>query len=75
LNATPESDAVQIMLAGDWRDSRALSETPPAGPVGTSNGFEVDAHLRDRIDYIFVSPHWRVRRYAALADTVHGRYP
>jgi len=74
LNATPESEPVGIMLSR-LRDAREVSEVPPAGPVGTFNGFKPDAPLRDRIDYIFVGPRWRVLRYAALTDTHNGRWP
>ncbi|RVU43810.1 endonuclease/exonuclease/phosphatase family protein [Rubrivivax rivuli] len=74
LNATPESEPVQILLTG-LRDARNLSATPPEGPVGTFNGFKPDAPLLARIDYVLLSPQWRVLRYAALADRVEGRFP
>ena len=74
LNATPESEPVQILLTG-LRDARALSQTPPYGPVGTFNGFKLDAPLLERIDYVLLSPHWHVLRYAVLTDSVHGRFP
>lgn len=74
LNATPESEPVQILLTG-LRDARTLSQTPPYGPVGTFNGFKLDAPLLERIDYVLLSPQWRVLRYAALTDTVDARFP
>ena len=74
FNALPDSEAVRS-LGAVLRDSRAASLAPPVGPVGTFNGFERYAPLRDRIDYVFVSPQWRVLRYAALDDSVDGRYP
>lgn len=74
LNATPESEPVQILLTG-LRDARTLSQTPPYGPVGTFNGFKLDAPLLDRIDYVMLSPQWRVLRYAALTDSVDARFP
>jgi endonuclease/exonuclease/phosphatase family metal-dependent hydrolase len=74
LNATPESEPVQILLTG-LRDARALSQTPPYGPVGTFNGFKLDAPLLERIDYVLLSPQWRVLRYAALTDSVDARFP
>jgi endonuclease/exonuclease/phosphatase family metal-dependent hydrolase len=43
--------------------------------VGTFNGFRLDAPLRDRIDYVLLSPQWRVLRHATLTDTVDGRFP
>jgi endonuclease/exonuclease/phosphatase family metal-dependent hydrolase len=78
LNATPESEPVGIMLGGPpggLRDAYRISATPPYGPVGTFNDFKLDAPLQDRIDYIFLGPGWRVLRYAALTDTVGGRFP
>lgn len=74
LNATPESEPVQILLTG-LRDARTLSQTPPYGPVGTFNGFKLDAPLLERIDYVLLSPQWRVLRYAALTDSVDARFP
>ena len=74
LNATPESEPVQILLTG-LRDARTLSQTPPYGPVGTFNGFKLDAPLLERIDYVLLSPQWRVLRYAALTDKVDARFP
>jgi endonuclease/exonuclease/phosphatase family metal-dependent hydrolase len=43
--------------------------------VGTFNDFKLDAPLLDRIDYVFVSPQWRVLRYAALTDSYNARFP
>ena len=74
FNATPDSEPIGIMAAG-LRDARQVSEAPPYGPVGTFNGFKLDAPLKERIDYIFLGPRWRVLRYAALTDTPHGRFP
>ena len=74
LNATPESEPVQILLTG-LRDARTVSQTPPYGPVGTFNGFKLNAPLLDRIDYVLLSPHWRVLRYGALTDSVDARFP
>lgn len=74
LNATPESEPVQL-LAASLRDAYRETETPPYGPAGTFNGFKLDAPLQDRIDYVFLSPGWKVLRYAALTDTYQGRFP
>lgn len=74
FNATPESEPIGIMAAG-LRDARQVSESPPYGPVGTFNGFKLDAPLQDRIDYVFLGPRWRVLSYAALTDTVAARFP
>lgn len=74
FNATPDSEPIRIMSAA-LRDARAVSQTPPYGPVGTFNDFKIDAPLLDRIDYIFLGPRWQVLRYAALTDSHEGRFP
>jgi endonuclease/exonuclease/phosphatase family metal-dependent hydrolase len=43
--------------------------------MGTFNGFKLDAPLLARIDYVLLSSHWRVLRYAVLTDSVQGRFP
>lgn len=74
LNSTPESDAART-LAARLRDARESSLAPPYGPVGTFNGFRLDAPLADRIDYIFVSEHFEILKYAALTDSLGARFP
>lgn len=76
LNATPQSEPVGLLLAGGLRDARAASQTPAEGPLGSFNGFALDAPLRDRIDYILLHGPWRVQRYRALDERrANGRYP
>lgn len=74
LNSTPETEQVAA-LKTLLRDSREASQTPPYGPVGTFNGFKMDAPLKDRIDYIFVSPGWAVGKYGVLTDHASGHWP
>jgi endonuclease/exonuclease/phosphatase family metal-dependent hydrolase len=74
FNATPESEPIAIM-AGAFRDARQVSETPPYGPVGTLNGFKLDAPFIERIDYVWLGPRWRVLDYAALTDSTDARFP
>lgn len=74
FNTTPDTEPIR-QFASVLRDSRAVSETPPYGPEGTFNGFRMDAPLQDRIDYVFVSPRWRVLRYGVLSDSHLGRFP
>ena len=62
-------------MAGQWRDARLASLAPPYGPEGTFNDFKLDAPLKDRIDYVFVSDRFTVHRYAALTDSSDARYP
>ncbi len=74
FNSTPETPQMQAM-ARSMRDAYQVSQAPPYGPVGTYNGFRLDALTRDRIDYVFVDAHFDVLRYAALSDSLGGRTP
>lgn len=74
FNSTPDTPQMQAM-AHSMRDAYRVSQTPPYGPVGTFNGFRFDAPMQDRIDYVFVDRHFDVLGYAALSDSLQGRYP
>jgi len=74
FNATPESEPMQIML-GAFKDAYDITVMPPYGPVGTFNGFRLNAALRNRIDYILLSDHFAVSKYAALTDFKEQRFP
>lgn len=74
FNSTPDTPQMQAMEE-TMRDAYQTSRMPPYGPVGTYNGFRFDAPMRDRIDYVFVDRHFEVLTYAALSDSLQGRYP
>jgi len=74
FNSTPDTPQIQAM-ARSMRDAYQVSLAPPYGPVGTYNGFRLDAPMQDRIDYVFVDGHFDVLRYAALSDSLGGRIP
>lgn len=74
FNATPTDEPIRI-LSAKLADSHAVTENRPYGPEGTFQGFKFDAPLKDRIDYIFVSPSIRVIRYGVLSDSKNNRYP
>ncbi|MDG5799286.1 endonuclease/exonuclease/phosphatase family protein [Marinilabiliaceae bacterium ANBcel2] len=74
LNSVPESRQVQI-ITNKLKDAFKVSEAPPYGPEGTFNGFDLNAQLKNRIDYIFLSSHFKVQKYAALTDFLDGRFP
>lgn len=74
FNTTPDTEPIHSFTRV-FRDSRAASQEPPYGPEGTFNGFQIDAPMQDRIDYVFVSPRWRVLRYGVLSDSYGGRFP
>lgn len=71
FNDTPGSEPITTMQ-GVLRDAYTIALAPPYGPVGTYNGFRLEPPTR-RIDYIFVSRHIEVHRYAVLTDTIDGQ--
>jgi len=70
LNAVPGNPAYEKVLEhGLFRDAKRVSRTPPHGPPGTFNGFDINRAPDRRIDYVFVSDHFEVHRYGVLTDT------
>jgi len=74
LNSTPDTEQVKILQA-QFGDAHEITQRPAYGPVGTFQGFKLDAPLADRIDYIFVSRGSTVLSYAVLTDSMRGHYP
>jgi len=74
FNSTPETEQMQTMQTL-LNDSYKVTAMPPYGPTGTFNDFIFEAPLQERIDYIFVSRHFSVTKYAALTDASQQRYP
>lgn len=74
FNSTPNTKQIQHISA-QLNDSYLISDLPPYGPVGTFNGFKIDAPLKDRIDYVFVSDHYKIHKYGVLTDFRDGRFP
>ena len=74
LNVTPQTESVAT-LKTFLSDAREVSQEPPYGPEGSFNGFKFNAPLKDRIDYIFTSKHFKVLKYGILSDSKEQRYP
>ncbi|MCV2420485.1 endonuclease/exonuclease/phosphatase family protein [Paucibacter sp. DJ2R-2] len=74
FNSTPETEQIQRMQAA-LRDAYLVSQSPPYGPLGTFNGFKIDAEMKARIDYVFVSAGISVLKYGVLSDSLSGRFP
>lgn len=74
FNLTPESEPIGL-IKGFMKDSREISEEPPYGPIGTSNGFNWNSPLNRKIDYIFVQGGIKVLKYAILTDSKNQRFP
>lgn len=74
FNSLPETEQIKSM-SELLNDSYFATKLPPYGPVGTSTGFRFTAPLKNRIDYVFVSDHFEVLKYAVLTDAKDQRYP
>jgi len=76
FNATPDSEPIQVIYNdGLLIDSKLVAKQPPYGSEGTYNNFKVDAPMKNRIDYIFVSKNVTVKKYGVLNDSQYGRVP
>lgn len=76
FNSTPNDEPIQtIYNAGKLYDSYLVTEEPPYGTEGTFSGFKIDAVMKNRIDYIWVTPGIVVKKYGALNDMPYARFP
>lgn len=76
FNAMPEDEPIQIIYdAKILNDSRLISQIKPYGTVGTFNGFKLNAPMKDRIDYIWVSKNITIKKYGVLNDMLYGHFP
>lgn len=77
LNAEPGNKAYEkVVEHGRVQDSYHITELPPHGPTGTFNGFSFTREPDRRIDYVFLSNHFKVHRYGVLTDSYDGlNYP
>jgi len=73
FNPTPENEPI-VVITKELKDSRSISKKAPYGPVGTFNGFDFNSKLKDRIDFIFVSPEIEVKQYGVLTDSKDQHY-
>lgn len=74
FNAEPDSKPI-LYLTEYLSDARTVSSTPPIGPEGTFNGFDVSHPLDRRIDYIFVSKNIEIRKYTVINEIKDNRTP
>lgn len=72
-STTPQIQAILSQL----KDAYDVTETPPVGPEDTNlGGGNFQGEPDGRIDFIFVSDHFRVLNYAVLTDSYgDGRHP
>lgn len=74
FNTEPGTPAYETVMAY-LEDARDVSQMKPYGPEGTWNGFDYNATLDRRIDFVFVNGKVNVRKYAVLNDALEGRFP
>ena len=66
FNSRPEEEPVKILNKA-FADAYKNSEEEPLGPYGTFNGFDPEAELDQRIDYVFLL-NFKVLSYTAVDD-------
>ncbi len=75
FNVTDDNPAYEeIQESGKFKDSINLAPFSH-GPEGTFNAFNWDYLPDRRIDYVFVSEHFRVLRHGTLSDNYGKKYP
>lgn len=78
FNAEPGSEPYALLAnteGSGLTDTRTASTTPPYGPPGTFNAFDILRNAPAPIDHVFVSPEWTVTSYAVLTQHWGGRLP
>jgi endonuclease/exonuclease/phosphatase family metal-dependent hydrolase len=73
FNSTPETEQIKVMSEFLF-NSREVSEMKPYGPTGTTNSAFSHPFTTACIDYIFVSAHFKVSKYAVLTDLRTAQY-
>ena len=76
FNASPDDEPIQIIYDAKFlNDSYLISQTKPYGTEGTFNGFKLNAPMKNRIDYIWVSKNITIKKYGVLNDMIYGHFP
>lgn len=69
FNDTPDSEPIQVPESdGLLLDSREIPKIPPHGVAGTTNQFNLNVPMKNRIDHAFVTKGIQVNRYKALNE-------
>jgi len=78
FNAAPGSEPFRILAetaSSGLADARAINRTPPYGPPGTFNAFDIAAAPGAPIDHVFVTLDLSVTGYAVITQHWEGRLP
>ena len=57
------------------KDAYLISQAKPYGTEGTFNTFKIDAPMKNRIDYIWVTKDITIEKYGVLNDVHYGHFP
>lgn len=78
FNSTLDDPAYRLLAgnaASGLRDARRSTRTPPYGPAGTYNGFDIGSQAANPIDHIFVSSRFAVESHSVVTQHWGGRLP
>jgi endonuclease/exonuclease/phosphatase family metal-dependent hydrolase len=76
FNAPPSEASYRALVqSGELLDAKSVSETPPFGPAGTFNGFDIIRADAQAIDHVLISEGVRVLRHGVLTQHDAGRLP
>ena len=76
FNATPDDEPIEVIYnANILNDAYLISLAKPYGTEGTFNAFKLDAPMKNRIDYIWVSKQITIEKYGVLNDVHYGHFP
>ena len=73
FNSTPDTQQIKTikMVLSDSKDVSLITY----GPEGTFNGFDYNAPMEKRIDYVFTSEKIKVLKYGVLTDSYKQHFP
>ena len=77
FNSEYDSEQMRAMTQSPLalRDARAVSKSPPFGPKGTFNAFNIASIVSRAIDHVLVGSRVEVERYAVFSQVIEGRVP
>jgi len=77
FNSEIDSEQMQTMKQGRLalREARAISKSPPFGPMGTFNEFKTAPTGTKAIDHVLLGDRIDVARYAVFSQSIDGRVP
>lgn len=70
-----EDDSASIKILSSQLHDTKKHALQNFGPQGTFNAFQFNKPVTIRIDYIFVSPKFTIKKYATLSNSDNCRYP